>query len=239
MRACPKPLYSPKPLTMENLMENYGIYIEWIGYLGSIIVAVSLMMSSIVKLRWYNLVGASIFSAYGFIIGAMPVALLNLFISLTNIYYLSKMSSQKDFLKLLQIRPENRYMDFFLDFYSEEINKYFPGFYESFKQHIHAHKDSLFFLILRNAAVAGIFMGRRINEQELFVDIDFVIPEYRDMKPGKYIYNQNETFFHNLGIQKLSTYPKQKKHYEYLKKMGFSEEIREGNKVYLVKNIQA
>ena len=43
-------------------------YVEWFGYLGSVIVAVSLTMSSIKKLRWYNFVGAAIFSIYGFVI---------------------------------------------------------------------------------------------------------------------------------------------------------------------------
>ena len=50
--------------------------IEWIGYAGSVIVAVSLTMSSIKKLRWYNLVGAAVFSFYGFTIGALPVGIL-------------------------------------------------------------------------------------------------------------------------------------------------------------------
>ena len=43
--------------------------LEWVGYLGSVLVSVSLTMSSIVKLRWFNLVGAGIFSFYGFAIG--------------------------------------------------------------------------------------------------------------------------------------------------------------------------
>ena len=55
-------------------------WIEWFGYAASVVVAISLMMSSIVKLRWLNLTGATMFSSYGFIIGALPVGFLNLFI---------------------------------------------------------------------------------------------------------------------------------------------------------------
>lgn len=62
--------------------------LELFGYLGSILVAVSLMMSNIVWLRWINLVGASIFSSYGLLIGAWPVAMLNGFIVLIDIYHL-------------------------------------------------------------------------------------------------------------------------------------------------------
>lgn len=218
-------------------MENYDIIIQWIGYVGSVIIAASLTMSSLVKLRWLNLTGAAIFSAYGFIIGAMPVAFLNLFITLINIYHLHHIYNQKDFLKILHIRTENRYLDFFMDYYQLDINKFFPGFYESFKNQLYDHQNLLCFLIIRNAAVAGIFIGRKVNEKQLFIEIDFAIPEYRDLKTGSYIYKQNQLYFKNLGIKKLCANPKNKNHYKYLKKMGFEEEMKDHNKVILVKNI--
>ena len=60
----------------------FGVpWVEWFGYAASLMVAVSLMMSSIVKLRWFNLVGATMFSTYGFIIGSLPVGFLNLFLA--------------------------------------------------------------------------------------------------------------------------------------------------------------
>jgi hypothetical protein len=212
--------------------------IEWIGYAASIIIAISLMMSSIVKLRWYNLIGASVFSAYGFIIGAMPVAFLNLFISLINIYYLSKIYSQKDFLKILHIRTENKYLDFFIDYYQQDINTFFPGFYESFKNKVYDPKSYLCFLVIRNAAVAGIFIGKRTGDDQLFIEIDFAIPEYRDLKTGKYIYMQNQHYFENLGIHLFRANPRSVKHYNYLKKMGFVEEETADNKIYLIKKVE-
>ena len=42
--------------------------IEWIGYIASIVIATSMLMNSLLKLRWINLVGAILFSTYGFII---------------------------------------------------------------------------------------------------------------------------------------------------------------------------
>ncbi|MCL1065958.1 YgjV family protein [Shewanella olleyana] len=64
---------------------------EWVGYLASVVVAISLMMSNIKKLRWWNLIGAALFVAYGLAIGAIPVALVNFFIVLIDIYYLVKL----------------------------------------------------------------------------------------------------------------------------------------------------
>ncbi|QIZ75461.1 YgjV family protein [Ferrimonas lipolytica] len=63
-------------------------YWEWVGYLASVVVAISLMMSDIKKLRWWNLCGCILFVAYGSAIGATPVALVNGFIVCINVYYL-------------------------------------------------------------------------------------------------------------------------------------------------------
>ncbi len=64
--------------------------IELLGYLASGLVAVSLMMRSLHKLRIINMIGAFLFTLYGFFIGAYPVAVLNGFIVLVNIYYLQQ-----------------------------------------------------------------------------------------------------------------------------------------------------
>ncbi len=217
-------------------MDNQLI-LEWVGYVGSVVIAISLMMSSILKLRWLNLAGAAIFSVYGLLIGALPVALLNLFITIINAYHLFKIYSQKDFLKILHIRTENRYLEFLIDYYRSDINYFFPGFYESFKDQLYNPKEFLCFLILRNAEVAGIFIGKKVSERELFVEMDFALPQYRDLSLGNYVYKQNQRYFENLGVSILSANPKSYKHYQYLKKMGFEEEQRD-NKVILIKEIK-
>ena len=62
--------------------------LPWIGYTASVIIVLSMMMNSIVKFRWINLFGALLFSTYGFLIGAIPVGILNGIIVLVDIYYL-------------------------------------------------------------------------------------------------------------------------------------------------------
>ncbi|MDN3653144.1 uroporphyrinogen decarboxylase [Thalassotalea ponticola] len=66
-------------------------FIELFGFVASVVVAVSLMMKNIVHLRIANMIGCAMFSAYGFIIGSLPVGCMNAFIMFVNIYYLTKM----------------------------------------------------------------------------------------------------------------------------------------------------
>lgn len=66
-------------------------WLELYGYLGSALIAISLMMSNIRKLRWINLIGAGTFASYGLLIQAWPVAVLNGFIVLINVVHLLQM----------------------------------------------------------------------------------------------------------------------------------------------------
>jgi len=70
--------------------------VEWIGYIASLIVLISLVMSSVKRLRWINLTGSLIFAVYGVLISSYPVAVMNLGIVLVNTYYLYQIYSKKD-----------------------------------------------------------------------------------------------------------------------------------------------
>ncbi len=66
-------------------------FIEWIGYLASILITISMFMKDIFKLRFINLIGCILFTIYGLIIGAYPVAVANGIIVFVNLYYLYKL----------------------------------------------------------------------------------------------------------------------------------------------------
>lgn len=68
---------------------------EILGYLASVFVAISLLMSDIKWLRYVNSVGCVLFVIYGTLIGAYPVAAMNAFCLLINIYHLWKLSHKK------------------------------------------------------------------------------------------------------------------------------------------------
>lgn len=69
-------------------------WIEYVGYAASILIGISMFMKNIVKLRFINLLGSLLFTFYGFTIKAYPVAIVNLVIVFTNIYYIYKMTNE-------------------------------------------------------------------------------------------------------------------------------------------------
>jgi hypothetical protein len=190
--------------------------VQIIGYIASIIIAISMTMSSIVKFRWINLVGATTFSAYGFIFGAYPVGVLNGFIVLADLYYLRKIYFKNDIFDTLEIRHDNKYLLKFLDFHEEEIQKYFPGF--KYKPEL----NTISFFVLRNMAVAGIFLAHEEGKHQLKVGLDYAVPEYRDFKSGKFVYDSVLQPLKKRGITTFVAEGQTLKHAKYLKKCGFT-----------------
>ncbi len=192
--------------------------LQWIGYAASVIIALSMTMNSIVKFRWINLCGAITFSTYGFLIGALPVGFLNGFIVSVDIYYLFKIYSKKETFETLEIRADNKYLLRFLDFHNKEIQKFFPGF--TYKPEM----NTISFFILRNTAVAGLFLAHREDNNVLKVGLDYVVPEYRDFKNGRFIYLRLRRRFIDDGFDKVITSADSAIYIKYLKKIGFTED---------------
>ncbi|NWG06132.1 MAG: hypothetical protein HXY35_05515 [Chloroflexi bacterium] len=189
-------------------------WFEMMGYAGSILVAISLMMKSLWRLRIINLIGASFFTVYGLLIGAAPVAGLNTLIVGIDIYYLWQMTTQKDYFQLLEVSHDSRYLKNFAEFYRKEIAEFFPSYLFKPKE------DQLVVFVLRNMVPAGVLIVRpRGEEADIF--LDFVIPGYRDFRAGKFLFDESADFFHRRGIRRFVSDAGNARHESYLKRMGF------------------
>ena len=190
---------------------------EMVGYIGSVLVAISLMMKSLWRLRIINLVGALIFTMYGLLIGALPVAGLNALIVAIDVYYLWQMGRQKDYFHLLDVSHDSRYLKNFIEFYRKEIEEFFPSYLFKPKE------DQLVVFVLRNMVPAGVLIVRpRGEEADIF--LDFVIPGYRDFRAGRFLFDESAHYFHEHGIRRFVSDAGNPRHESYLKRMGFQLE---------------
>jgi GNAT superfamily N-acetyltransferase len=190
--------------------------LELLGYAASVLVAVSLMMSSILRLRLINLAGALAFALYGVLIQAYPVAAVNLFIVFINLYYLRQMLGTEEFFTLLRVRPDSEYLRCFLDFHRAQVRRFFPGFAGE------PAGDDVAIFVLRDMVPAGLFVGRVREGGELVAALDYVIPQYRDFRTGRYLFSAQAEFFREMGIRRVLSPPGNPEHTRYLRRMGFS-----------------
>lgn len=188
---------------------------EIIGYIASALIAISLMMSSILKLRVINLLGAAFFSLYGLLIGAYPVAVVNFIIVLIDLYYVREILTSKEYFTLIEVQPDNNYLKYFLTFYDDEIKQFFPQFSPTLSE------EQRIFFVLRDMIPAGLFITEARDDSSLAVKLDFVIPGYRDFKIGKFVFSKESDIFKEQEILKVFSEPGNKKHADYLRRMGF------------------
>ena len=98
--------------------------LEIIGYIGSALVVVSMLMSSIVKLRVINTVGSVISMAYAIAVGAFPLALMNICLIVINVYNLIKLLRNKKVYELVKGTPDDSLVKYFLQHYKNDIEIY-------------------------------------------------------------------------------------------------------------------
>lgn len=185
--------------------------IEIFGYIGSAFVVVSMLMSSIVKLRVINTVGCVVSVVYSIIVGAIPLALMNACLIVINVYNLVMLKKTSKKYDLVETNSDDAMMTYFVNKYESDIKQYFLEFN---KTEVNGKKA---YAVCCDGNMAGVIIGSE-NNGTFDVDIDYTSPVYRDCSVGKFLYSSLKL----KGITTLSfSKPYSKNHEDYLKKMGF------------------
>jgi len=196
---------------------NSSVVYEIIGYVASAFIIASLLQRSILRLRLIGLVGAIGFVVYSVLIAAYPIAVVNLIAAGIHLYFLRKLSRYKhEVFSVLHVDANSRYLARFLEYYHDEIaHRFQPEFsYEP-------RPDEMVAFILRDMVPAGLFIGRRHDDRSVEVELDFVIPQYRDFKIGPYLYSPESGVFTGSGCTRAWAVASTPEHIAYLERMGF------------------
>ena len=123
-------------------------FIEILGYIASIIVFISLMMKSLVKLRLINAAGSLLFVIFALTTASFPTAVLNIGIVVIDIYYFLKMVRVQDNFEIMYVEKDNPLVNRFYNKNRKEIETLFGT--KAFAQ---SEKAAFFF---RNDDTAGL-----------------------------------------------------------------------------------
>jgi len=192
-------------------------WIELLGYAASVLVAVSLSMNSIARLRFLNLLGSGAFAVYGLLVGAFPVLAVNAYIAVINIIFLARMQpGRSEAFELLALdRLENRYLQRFLEFHGADIARFFPSFDVGPLQNVRI------ILILRDMLPVGVVLAERTADDTLTIHLDYVIPSHRDFRCAEYFYTAWDTVLECEGVGFFRARGEVEEHRKYLQRMGF------------------
>ncbi len=186
------------------------VMIELFGYLGSALVVVSMLMTSVMKLRVINTIGSIIFVIYALVIRSYPTALMNFFLVGINVYHMIRLTNTKKHYDLVEVSSGGGYFNYLMRYYGEDIARFFPDARRMVKQ-----ADAVY-VICCDSAPAGVFAGRR-RPSGMEICLDYSTPVYRDCSVGTFLYAQLK----EKGIKELSCRCDVREHIVYLEKMGF------------------
>lgn len=197
---------------------NFDILKEGIGYAASLIILVSLLMTNVFRLRLINLAGSLLFAWYGWLIGSWPVCVINLVIAGIDGWYLVqslRVSAFFDLQPAASVGPE--YLKRFFLFHERDLLAHAPGLT------LEELQAACTCLIFRNLLPVGVFSYRQ-DGADAHIVLDFMIPEYRDFKAGRYLYRIKRMYFKEQGIKRFHAVARHPSHPKYLQKNGFVRE---------------
>ncbi|MCR4633858.1 MAG: YgjV family protein [Erysipelotrichaceae bacterium] len=189
---------------------NTHFLIEAFGYLGSFLVLVSMLMTSVVKLRIINTVGSVIFTIYAFIIKSYPTALMNFCLVLINLHFLWKMSRIEKEYEVVECDRNDVLLNYLLDHYRSDIEKIFPGVGIDDKQ-----IDRAYVVVNQGKPVGFTLTDAQGEEMEL--KLDYSIPAYRDFSIGTALF----AYLKQRGIARVIYKGPDENHTAYLNNQGF------------------
>ncbi len=189
---------------------------ELLGYAASLLIIGSVSRTSILQLRILGFIGALTFMTYGLIIGAWPVALTNVVLAGLHGYFLIQMSLRtREFFTSLPLRKDSQYLRHFLEFYGDDIRDHQPGY-----EFVPAD-DQIRAFVLRDMAPAGVFIGRGCDDGSIEIELDYVIPKYRDLKVARYLYSEQSGIFNQVRDRRIWTAAGSEAHVDYFERLGF------------------
>lgn len=186
-----------------------------IGYTASALIVASLSMKSILRLRILGLAGATVFTIYGILISAYPIVVTNLVIVGIHAYFLSKLLGRTPVFTVLEVQQGSRYLEHFIEYYADDIALILPEF------HYEPSPDRYRAFILRDMVPAGLFIADIDGSETVRIVLDYVIPAYRDLKVGRFLYSSSSSIFADPRITHVESRPGSIEHQRYLERMGF------------------
>lgn len=193
---------------------NTKLLIELFGYLGSILVVISMLMTSVKRLRIINTTGSVIFAIYALIIRSYPTAFMNFCLVAINLYQLYQLGKKERHFRLLPGEASTGMVYHLLNYYHKDIQHFFPE-----ADPAEGVACDVAYLVACDAVPAGLFLGSREEDGTVDVLLDYSLPAYRDCSVGEFLY----AHLPEQGVRRLKFKGKSVDHESYLLKMGFTK----------------
>jgi GNAT superfamily N-acetyltransferase len=188
-------------------------WLEVIGWIGSILVVVSLMQARVLRFRVLNLTGAVLATAYNLAIEVWPFAAMNGAIAIIDVYWLLRLLRERHdeaAYEVVEVRPDDAYLARLLEVHAADIARFSPA---------GPGAASEAFLVVRGDETVGVVQVHDEGAGVGRVQLDYVTPRFRDFTPGEFVYRRSGVF-RERGYTRLVVDPVPANR-DYFRRVGF------------------
>ena len=189
-----------------------NIYLEIFGYIGTALVIVSMMMTSLIKLRIINMCGGLISLVYAVFCNTWPVVVLNACLICINFVQTVRQLRGKEEVTLLSVEANDPIAQHLMRLWQKDIEKYQPDC------NLYATEETERHILYVGQQAVGVLFGSK-NEDLFSLQILYLVPSHRTAVMGKNVLQALRA----RGIHTLTSsefYAKEP--YRYLRRLGFT-----------------
>lgn len=171
--------------------------IDLVGWSGSALLIYSLLQTRVLRFRVLNLLAALVLVGYNAVIAVWPMVAMNAVIAAINAVVIWRLQRGRHDVRrydVVPIGPDEPYLRHVLERHDEDIRRFHPDV-----QWPPAEGEPLAFLVLAvgdgDGETAGVVLAHRTDEPGTArIDVDYVLPRYRDFTPGEFVYRPDGPF---------------------------------------------
>jgi hypothetical protein len=200
--------------------------VDWlslVGWGGSALVVFSLLQTRILRLRLLNLIGCVVLIGFNAAIAVWPMVGMNVVLSVINagqLWWLLRHRHDDAQYAVVEVTPANAYLRHILTTHADDIARFNPGLRLTDDPPRAGHYA---FLVQRGDRTVGVVLAHDAGHGRAQVDLDYVLPEYRDFTPGEFVYRRSDVFTHHHFTRVLAPRAMLRSR-TYLRRVGFRPE---------------
>jgi hypothetical protein len=175
------------------------VWLEVVGWVGSVLVVASLTLAGVWRFRVLNLVGALIATGYNAVLGIWPFAAMNGAIAVIDVYWLLRLHRERHdagTYEVVEVAADDDYLAHTLRTHAADIARFYPVFRPE------PHLGRQAFLVLRGDETVGVVVVRDDGDGVAQIELDYVTPRFRDFTPGEFVYRRSGVFARH-GFRRL------------------------------------
>ena len=176
-------------------------WLDLLGWLGSVLLVVSLLQTRVLRFRVLNLAACLSLVVFNALIEVWPMVGMNLATSTINVWFLVRLLRDRHderAFDVLQVLPHDAYFQHFLSVHDDDIRRIHPAYTGT-------EADDLAFQVEKGDETVGVVLIRREGDVAR-VQLDYVTPRFRDFSPGEFVWRRHPRL-RDRGFRRVVTPP--------------------------------